>query len=243
MTSTTEPATRRDRARAATVVEIKSSARRLLVAHGVPGLSLRAVARDLGVSAPALYRYFPSHEELVAALTVDLYDELTAAMTEAIAGLPEDQPPARLLALGLAFREWAVAHPAEFELTFASPLPDLLTTPVDELSPCEQAGGRFCAVFTEELVKLWHRRPFPVPSRGELDPRLVEQLEARADQMGNLPVEASYVILAAWTRLYGLVCMEVTGHLRWALDDVEPFYFAQVVEIGATLGLTLDDLE
>ena len=60
MTSATEPVTRRDRARAATVVEIKSSARKLLVANGVQGLSLRAVARDLGVSAPALYRYSPA---------------------------------------------------------------------------------------------------------------------------------------------------------------------------------------
>ncbi len=229
--------TRRERARAATSAEIKAVARRLLVKHGVPGVSLRAVAREMGLSAPALYRYFPSHDDLVTALTVDLYDELADGLNAVVAGLAGEGPEARLLALGLAFRDWSVQHPAEFGLIFASPLPDFLRTSPQNLSPCDLAAGRFCAAFTDELVKVWSARPFPVPSLDELDPRLVEQLAARADQFGGLPVPASYVILTCWTRLYGLVCMEVTGHLGWALDSPEPYFVAQLADMGAALGL------
>ena len=71
---------RRDRVRAATVTEIKDTARRILVAEGPDGLSLRAIAREMGMTAPALYRYFPSREDLIGALIADLYDELTAAI-------------------------------------------------------------------------------------------------------------------------------------------------------------------
>ena len=155
-----------------------------------------------------------------------------------LAGLSGSGPEARLLALGVAFRDWSVQHPAEFGLIFASPLPDLLRTSPENLSPCDVAAGRFCAAFTDELVKVWDSRPFEVPEQDELDPRLVEQLAARADQFGGLPVPAAYVILTCWTRLYGLVCMEVTGHLGWALDSPEPFFVAQLRELGATLGLT-----
>src|SRR5436309_5397370 len=71
---------RRDRQRAATLAEIKAAARRLLVSGGTSAVGLRAVARELGLTPPALYRYFPSHEALISALIADLYDELTTAL-------------------------------------------------------------------------------------------------------------------------------------------------------------------
>ena len=77
MTEPTEaPVSRRERARADTVREIKETARTLLVAHGIDGLGLRAVAREMGMTAPALYRYFASLEDLVEHVVADLYDEL-----------------------------------------------------------------------------------------------------------------------------------------------------------------------
>jgi AcrR family transcriptional regulator len=225
---------RRERLRAATVREIKDAARRLLVADGPQAVTLRAVARELGLSAPALYRYFPSHEEFVAALIVDFFDEMTASMCVERDRLPADDPTGRLLAVAREFRRWAVTHPAEFGLVFGSPVPDLLTQHED-LSPCHQAGLRFGAVFIELISELWARQPFPVPDESELDPALARQLTARREIFAGLPVAAAYVLLMCWSRLYGLVCMEVFDHLHWALDEVEPFFEAQLHELGERL--------
>jgi AcrR family transcriptional regulator len=230
----TSATTRRERLRAATVQEIKDAARRLLVADGAQAVTLRAVARALGLSAPALYRYFPSHEDLVSALIVDYFDELTAAMCAERDRLPGDDPAGRLLAVAREFRRWAVTHPGEFGLVFGSPVPDLLTQHED-LDPCHQAGLRFGAVFIELISALWTRQPFPVPDEGDLDPQLVRQLTARREIFGGMPVGAAYVLLTCWSRLYGLVCMEVFDHLHWALDEVEPFYEAQLHELGMRL--------
>jgi len=230
---TTAPAqTRRERLRAATVEEIKAAARRRLAADGPQGMTLRAIARDLGMTAPALYRYFPSLGELVLDLIADLYDELTASIAAARDRVPDNAVVDRLLAASRAFRRWAIAHPGEFGLVFGTPLPDLAQ--VDhETHECHLAGMRFGAVFAELFVALWQRHPFPVPDH--LDPALVPQLRDSA-KFGELPLEQAYVFLTCWTRLYGLVTMEVFGHFHWCLDDVEPFFEAQLAELLSQLG-------
>src|SRR5918998_1516395 len=86
------PLSRRDRARVDTVREIKETARRVLVEHGVDGLALRAVAREMGMTAPALYRYFASREDLVDNVVADLYDELTDVL-EAVRDTAEPARP------------------------------------------------------------------------------------------------------------------------------------------------------
>ena len=105
-----EVASRRAQVRAATVADIKSAARRLLVDGGAGAISLRAVARELGLSAPALYRYFGSLEELVTTLIVDLYDELTVAITAARDAVPEDDLSGRLYAVAREMRAWAIGR-------------------------------------------------------------------------------------------------------------------------------------
>lgn len=228
--------TRRDRQRAATVAEIKAAARQRLVDGGQGAISLRAVARDLGLSAPALYRYFPSHEDLLTALITDFFDELTDAMTAVRDALPPDDLGGRLYAVGTGLRDWAVAHPAEFGLVFGAPVPSPMLD-IEDASPCHQAGMRFGAVSKDLVAELWHLKPFPVPTDEELGPELVRELRSRAGQFGDLPAGAVYLSLNYWTRLYGLICMEVFGQLHWALDDAGPYFEAQLNEIATALGL------
>src|SRR5690554_1483149 len=116
---------RRERLRAATIAEIKQAARRRLVDHGPAAISLRAIAREMGMTAPALYRYFPSLEALVTELVADLLDEMTDSMEAARDAEPEGDIRARLYAVTRAFREWAITHRPEFTLIFANPLPSL----------------------------------------------------------------------------------------------------------------------
>src|SRR3712207_9118107 len=111
---------RRDRARADTVREIKETARRVLVDQGVDGLALRAVAREMGMTAPALYRYFDSREDLVEHVVADLYTELSEQLEAACAAADPATPAQQLMAASRAFRSWAMAHRHEFEIGRAS---------------------------------------------------------------------------------------------------------------------------
>lgn len=236
---------RRDRVRAATVTEIKDTARRILVAEGPDGLSLRAIAREMGMTAPALYRYFPSRERLVEALIADLYDELTATLAAAgditddvasVAGVavPAD-PRAQITAASRAFRSWALAHPREFGLLFGSPIPGIDAHSDD--SPAGLASERFGQLFGDLVARIYLTDPFPVPAEDEMDPRLRRQLRAWCSALPvELPIGAGQVFLSCWIRLYGMVAMEVFGHLEFALPDAEPMFEAELRDLAVKLG-------
>src|SRR5918999_3309057 len=106
MTETAERLPRRERVRQATAEEIKSVARAQMAAEGTAGVTLRAIAREMGMTAPALYRYFGSREELVTALVIDAYDALADAMAAGVAAVPASRHAARLRAAFRAFRGW-----------------------------------------------------------------------------------------------------------------------------------------
>lgn len=235
-----EGPSRRDRVRAATVAEIKDTARRILVAEGVDGLSLRAIARDMGMTAPALYRYFPSREDLVVHLIGELYDELADAMEAARDAEPADDTPARLAAASRAFRQWALDHPAEFGLLFGSPVPGVEVEPGtdDEPSPVHVAGKRFGHVFGELVARIYLERPFPVTADEDLDPLLRSELQDWTTAFPvPLPIGVTQVLLSCWIRLYGTVAMEVFGHLRFAVVDAGPVFEAELSDLAGKLGV------
>jgi AcrR family transcriptional regulator len=245
-------ASRRERVRDATVLEIKGTARRLLVADGPEALTLRAIAREMGMTAPALYRYFASHEELVGAVAVDLLAELTATLEEARDTVGLEDPVGRLGAACRAFRRWALGHPREFQLVFASPTGDLagvggapsLEAPRDRgAEPEATTGGdlatadlSFGGVFLQIFVEIWQAQPFDIPSNDQLPPSLVRQLTAFSAAVGDvLPLGALAAYLAGWVRLYGSVTIETFGHLGFALDDAEPMFEAMLADMARAL--------
>jgi AcrR family transcriptional regulator len=232
---------RRDRVRAATVTEIKDTARRILVAEGPDGLSLRAIAREMGMTAPALYRYFPSREDLIGALIADLYDELTAAISTAAGtagvagGTGGGDPRAGITAASRAFRAWALAHPREFGLLFGSPIPGIDAHSDD--SPAGLASERFGQVFGDLVARIYLASPFPVPAEDEMDPELRRQLRDWCSALPvELPVGAGQVFLSCWIRLYGMVALEVFGHVQFALPDAEPLFEAELRDLAVKLG-------
>ena len=227
------PGTRRERVRDQTTVEIKQTARRLLVEHGPEGLTLRAIAREMGMTAPALYRYFGSHEEILEALCQDVMDELEQVVAAARDSVDVGDPRGRLLAACRGFRRWALEHRPEYQLTFATLLPELGPAPVDEVS-LENLG--FGAVFLGIFVELWQAAPFPIPEEDELPPALVAQLRTFSAQVGDpLPLGALTAYLAGWVRLYGAVTIETFGHVRFALQDPEPMFEAMLADMGRAL--------
>lgn len=229
---------RRDRVRAATVSEIKQTARKVLVADGVEGLSLRAIARDMGMTAPALYRYFPSREELIVALIGDLYDELADTMTAAAEAEPGDDVAGRLAAVSRAFRGWAVGHPGEFGLLFGNPVPGVeVEEGTDEQpNPVKESGRRFGRIFGELVARLYLTAPFPIPADDEIEPALRAELEQWNEELpDDLPTGVTQVFLSCWIRLYGTVAMEVFGHLRFAVADAEPVFEAELRDLARML--------
>src|SRR3954454_23114030 len=108
----------RAQAHAATASRIVQAARGLLARHGE--VTLRAVARELGLTAPALYRYAPSHEELVRIIAVAIDADVAARVQAAADSQPADDPAARLIAACVGFRHWALTNREEFSLVFTN---------------------------------------------------------------------------------------------------------------------------
>jgi AcrR family transcriptional regulator len=230
---------RRDRVHAATLAEIRETARQVLVEQGVEGLSLRAIAREMGLTAPALYRYFASREDLIEDLIADLYDELSGTLELARDREPPDDIGGRLLAASREFRSWALAHPREFALMFGSPVPGVFTEgPEDEQSRMHHAGLRFGAVFGTLIAQLYQTHRFPVPADEEIDPVLRQQLAAWCTGFPiPLPLGVAQIFMSCWIRIYGLVCMEVFGHLDFALSDAEPMFETELRDLARLLDL------
>jgi AcrR family transcriptional regulator len=237
-----EVGTRRERARADTLREIRETARRVLVTSGPEGLALRAIAREMGLSAPALYRYFPSREDLVEQLVADLYDELSDHLEAARDAVAPPRPGVQLLAATRAFRRWATTHHAEFGLLFGSAAQGV--APADAAvteGPAEIASRRFGGVFAALMAQVYLEQPFPVPADSELAPALQAQLEAWCAKLPvALPLGVMSVFLSCWIRLYGMVCMEVFGHLRFALADPEPMFESEIRRVAGELGIAGD---
>src|SRR5437762_10797032 len=157
--------TRRERQRTATLNEIRQAARRLVVDSGPTAISLRAIARELGMSAAALYRYFPSLEALIADVASEIFDELSAAAEAA--GRGEGEVDAQLVAMARGFRRWSITHPQEFALLFGTPVPGVAELEAECVTP-DHPGALFGAVFQEAFGRLWkqlHRPSAPEDER------------------------------------------------------------------------------
>lgn len=226
---------RRERVRAATVDEIQQTARKLLVAEGIPGVSLRAIAREMGMTAAALYRYFPNLESLLYSLCTDLYDECREFIEQQRDGAGHE-PGDQLYAIARAFRSWSVAHPTEFNLMFSSPLPGMKDPMKTE--GLDGAGFRFAMAFGIVFGALWKQNPFPAPPDSSIAPELAVQLQGFVDNTGlDLPLGVAQMFLACWIRIYGIVALEIYGHLHFALRDVQPMFEAEVADVARMLGV------
>jgi AcrR family transcriptional regulator len=238
------PPSRRDRLRAATIEEIIQTARQLLVKDGPEAVSLRAIAREMGMTAPGLYRYFDSHEELLRHVCASIFTELghdirgaiEAATPAALAtGDVAGKMTVKMVAACREFRRWSLNHNAEFSMVFGVPLPGLDDGRYDLAEECAlEFAGTFFSLFLE----LWGAARFPVAADGEIDPGLRDQLGRYRDQLGSdIPLGAVLTFLRCWTVLYGAVAMEVFGHLRFALEDAAPMFEITLGDLARLVGL------
>jgi len=186
--------------------EVKQVALTQLARGGPSALSVNAIAKELGVSGPALYRYFANRDELLTELIADAYRDLAAALSAA-ATSTQGSPAARLRLLAGAYRDWALAHPERYRLLFAAPVTgydahsaplvtasqgamDAVLAVVRELEPDAVAGGR---------------------PDGELTGQLERWLADRGIDHADAPAAERAVLI--WAQLHGLVSLEIGGNL------------------------------
>ena len=237
MTATTSASrTARERARAELTREIKQEARRQLAAHGAQGLSLRAVARELGMVSSALYRYFPSRDELLTALIIDAYDALGDAAEAADAGRPAADIRGRWAATCHAVRNWALAHPHEYALIYGSPVPGYQApqaTVVPAARIARVAGGLVADAWREARVAGGGAAPLtPLP------PELAEQAAMVADAIApGVPEPVIARLLIAWTQLFGMISFELFGQFVGSADPADAFFGYAVEQMADFIGL------
>ncbi|TNM69962.1 TetR/AcrR family transcriptional regulator [Streptomyces sp. NP160] len=223
--------TARERARRELTAEILGAARRQLAEVGAAGLSVRAVARELGMASSAVYRYFATRDELLTALIVEAYDSCGAAVEAASAAGGDRTPRDRFTAGCAALRTWAVEHPHEFALVHGSPVPgyrgDERTTAAGSRSPL----ALLAVLAGADAV----RARQPGPPLGEQAARVL------AAAAGGPAAQASPAVVVAgaraWTALLGLVSSELFGQLANTFDPADAFFAEAVASMADDLGL------
>ncbi|GGX02057.1 TetR/AcrR family transcriptional regulator [Streptomyces lomondensis] len=220
----------RARARIEVTAAIKDEARRQLAAEGAARLSLRAVARELGMVSSALYRYFPSRDDLLTALIIDAYDSLgesAEAAHEAAAGAG---PLERWITVCEAVRGWALGHPHEYALIYGSPVPGY-TAPDTTVPAAARVGNLLIGILRDAYRGLGLARPaLPADLRPEAE-------RMAADLAPDLPPEVVTALVAAWAQLYGLVGFELFGQFNRVVEDRETFFRHAVRQLAHGVGL------
>ncbi|MFI8824730.1 TetR/AcrR family transcriptional regulator [Streptomyces sp. NPDC053431] len=223
----------RARARIEITAAIKDEARRQLAAEGAAKLSLRAVARELGMVSSALYRYFPSRDDLLTALIIDAYDAVGAAAEQAHATARSAAPGAHLAhwtAVCRAVRAWAVAHPHEYALIYGSPVPGY-SAPQDTIAPASRVGLLLISV---ARAAYQDKGVAPPPLPAALEP---EATRLATDVAPDLPPPLAVALASAWAQLFGLISFEVFGQFHRVVEDRDTFFTAAAERLGREVGL------
>jgi AcrR family transcriptional regulator len=227
----------RARMRAELTNEIKDEARRQLAAEGAPALSLRAVTRSLGMASSAIYRYFPSRDDLLTALIVDAYDAVGAAAEEADARCSRRDYGGRWRTVGLAIRGWAIANPHEYALVYGSPVPGY-RAPQDTVGPASRVTLVLARIVDEASGSGHLAVPTGLPGLPPPGTDLLAETRRLADlAFPHVPDEAIVRALAAWTQLFGMISFELFGHFHAVVDDMGPVFERSLLETARLVGL------
>lgn len=236
---------RRERQRQATMDEIVRTARSQLSEPG--GLSLRAIAQEMGITAPALYRYVSSLDGLTLSVAASVYDEIVEVLRSASDRHTDAGPEGRIVAAAVAYRQWSLRHRDEFALCFLNTASD----PSDpDQNPCAVAGDRFRRFFADLFIEIWHRRPYDVPSDDEFadiaavldDPSNPFRDERREWVAADVPASVQWTFLQVWTRLFGIVSLEAFGHIAPPMIESGALFRTVVAGCAETIGIDADAL-
>jgi len=198
---------------------IKETAWRQISREGAAALSLRAIARELKITAPAIYNYFPSRDDLVTALIVDAFTSLGDSQKDSIKSVSASRSQTRLSTLGLAYRNWALTYPQRYQLIFGTPIPGY-EAPADITLP---AAAWALIPLIETLQELYHAYKLRVENLAKLTPALKSMLGAWQEFVkesgSEVHIEVLYLAFVIWSRVHGLVTLELGNQIPSFITD------------------------
>jgi AcrR family transcriptional regulator len=222
-------ATARERARASLTADIKEEARRQLALLGADGLSLRAVARELGMVSSALYRYFPSRDDLLTALIIDAYNAV-GEVAEQAAGTAAARPLDRWLRVCHEIRAWALKHPHEYALIYGSPVPGY-RAPQATIGPAARAPIALFSLL-DDVQSVEVERAVPIPAG------LAGQAAALVEALGGT-VRPDVLLRGAlaWSQLFGMISFELFGQFVGSFEPADQLFEYAARQMGLLAGL------
>jgi AcrR family transcriptional regulator len=215
---TSAPRTARDRARAEITAEIVKTAREHLAAQGVAGLSLRAVARELGMASSAVYRYFPSRDDLLTRLIIEAYDALADAVETAEATIDRDDLTERWMTAAHACRDWALAHPQDWYLIYGAPVPDY-EAPATTIGPATRVSAVLTTILSDAVLRGEAVTPEPVPRKVRAALAPIREFVSRI-----VPDDLLIRGLMARTQLFGTISLEINGQFKAGIRDLDAYF-------------------
>jgi AcrR family transcriptional regulator len=188
---------------------IKETAWKQIAELGAPALSLRAIARELKITAPAIYNYFPDRDALVTALIIDAYKSFGDSQLEARDVIPSGDMSGRMKAIGIAYRAWAHNYPQRYQLIFGTPIPGY-EAPLMEVLPY---GARSLSALVSVIEQLRVSGKLNIKSFPEVKEEAKAEFEVWKTYGGNVDILSLSVAMIIWSRVHGIVSLEIAGNL------------------------------
>ena len=225
---------------------IKLTARKLMQEHGTDGLSVRAIARELNMTAPALYYYFENIDALITALIVDGFNGIADAMELARDSHPDAEPIDQLMAIVMGYRHWAISHRADFELLYGNPIPKYhapreITVPavirgfvviITAVQAVLDAGEVNIPDYLLDLPTVVEQTYFGIISNSH------ETTQEQRNLMGEISMEAMILGIQGWSQMHGLIMLELFEHLQPVVGDTEIYYQHQIKNMFRSMGIS-----
>jgi AcrR family transcriptional regulator len=221
--------------------EIKSTARRLMEREGTAGISIRAIGREMDITAPALYHYYPSRDALITDLILDAFGALADSLEQARQRCGELSAYEQLRSVLLAYRQWALTYPIDFQLIYGNPIPGYQAPEESTVS----AANRTFILIAGLIAQVLNTAGFsPQQQYSLIPPELEPHFQQLGRQIGagaapaeeatvgktgaSLPVLALYLTTVGWPVIHGIIMLELFNHLQPVVGDVEAFYRSEI---------------
>ncbi len=231
--------TRRERQRAATVEEIKEVARRLMREQGTIDVRFTDIAREMGMTPPALYRYFADRDALLTELIAEAYGELGREVAEAREQRDPDDIGGRWIAVGTAYRNWARRESEQFALILGMPVPGYVAP---EDGPTTDAAKDAMAQLSLLFIRAAELGVLQEPLVRDVSDEMVACAAEKHPELGGLvPPESFQAMIQAWATLHGITCLDAYGQFNWMTDEAREALFVSTLHTAAlAAGIPID---
>ncbi len=226
---------RNDELNAATAEAIKNAARHLMSEEGTNGLSIRGIAKVLELTPPAIYHYFASLEELTTVLISENFNALADALEQASAKSAGKTAGSRLFDVTLAYRQWSVENPIDFQLIYGNPIPGYVA-PSEATVPAVVRTFVVAVSLMEEALQMGEL--VPTAPYNDIPAAAQARIQELVDE-NDYPIAiiSMYLTLVLWTQIHGLIYLEIYNHIQYNVGDVDMFYRAQMRSMLTAMGM------